>query len=132
MNKNYEQWKPIPSHPDYEASNTGFIRSLKRQQPISGTNNGTGYLQVEIHGKRYLTHRLVAEAWIPNPENKPNVDHINTIRHDNRVENLRWVTSKENSNNPLTKHKIKLNGIQNMIGNKRAVGRKSRKCNKNL
>lgn len=47
-------------------------------------------------------HRIVAELFIPNPENKQYIDHINTDKHDNRAENLRWVTNKENCNNPLT------------------------------
>ena len=51
----------------------------------------------------FTIHRAVAELFVPNPENKPFVDHINTDRFDNRAENLRWVTTKENCNNPLTR-----------------------------
>jgi hypothetical protein len=52
-------------------------------------------------GKRvnWFVHRIIATCFIPNPENKPYVDHINGIRNDNSVENLRWVTPQENANN---------------------------------
>lgn len=53
-----------------------------------------------------FVHRLIAETFIPNPENKPYIDHINTIRDDNRIDNLRWITAKENANNPITITKI--------------------------
>ena len=57
--------------------------------------------------KHYRVHRLVALMFIPNPENKPQVDHLNGIRQDNRLENLRWVNNKENMQNEITKSKIK-------------------------
>ena len=75
-----------------------------------------GYPRVCVSpGKTEYVHRLVAKNFIPNPDNLPYVDHINRIRDDNRVENLRWVTALENSNNtqcnldtehkPLIQHK---------------------------
>jgi hypothetical protein len=81
-------------------------KSIIKKQTVS-----YGYMEIRlfnedklghIEGRLEKTHRLIANAFIPNPENKPYIDHINTIRHDNRIENLRWCTLSENSNNPIT------------------------------
>ena len=112
-----EIWKPIKDFEGYyEVSNIGRVRSLNYKRTGKGKilkniEDYKGYLEVVLtkNGKRkqFKVHRLVAEAFIPNPENKPCIDHINTIKSDNRVENLRWVTYKENSNNEKTLEKFK-------------------------
>ena len=83
----------------YEVSNLGRVRL---NGEIVEPYMKDGYLAIA----HFAIHRAVAELFIPNPENKPFVDHINTIKQDNRACNLRWVTYKENNNNPLTKQHI--------------------------
>ena len=83
-------------HRVYEVSNLGRVKcNGKIVEPYMNNK----YLCI---GTFYI-HRAVAELFVPNPENKPCVDHINTDRLDNRAENLRWVTCKENNNNSLTR-----------------------------
>lgn len=83
-------------------SNLGRVKN-KHGRILTLQLNDAGYLRVclQIDGKSkwYRVSRLVAEAFIPNPENKPEVDHINRNRADNRADNLRWVTRLENVNN---------------------------------
>lgn len=64
-----------------------------------GCKHHTGYRTVRIDGKDYPVHRLVAETFIPNPENKPQVDHISRQKDQNFVDNLRWATPSQNSRN---------------------------------
>lgn len=124
MSDNVEIWKPVVGYEGlYEVSNLGNVRSLNYRhtntiKSLSLSLSKYGYFQVNLwkncKGKVLAVHRLVAEAFVPNPNNKPEIDHINTIKTDNTVwfnedgsinyekTNLRWVTKKENMNNPLT------------------------------
>lgn len=88
------------------------MRSNNNPQTIKGkilkcSISHYGYMVVCFEGKHYKVHRLVAMAFIPNPENKPEIDHINTNRTDNRVENLHWVSHKENFANPISRKNLK-------------------------
>lgn len=69
-------------------------------------NTRKGYLYVIVKGRKYSVHRIVALTYIPNPENKPEIDHIDGNALNNNVYNLRWVTRKENENNPITLSRI--------------------------
>ena len=99
-----EIWKDIPGYEgEYKVSNMGNVYSIIKHRLSSLILNKTlGYLFVNLHGKNYRVHRLVALTFIPNPENKPYIDHINTIKTDNRVENLRWCTPMENTHNQIS------------------------------
>lgn len=105
-----EVWKPIDGYERlYEVSNFGRVRSLefrnrsgvhRRVKVMSATDNGNGYLIVGLkgHGKksnRYV-HRLVANAFVPNPHNLPVVDHVDHDKTNNTASNLCWVTQRDN------------------------------------
>lgn len=118
-----EVWKDVVGWEGlYQVSNLGKVRSLDRHvkgRLKNGKNikgrilvlryDKDGYLTVHLRdcdnnkNKLCKVHRLVAEAFIPKIDGKDNIDHINSIRDDNRVENLRWCTNKENINFPTAR-----------------------------
>lgn len=112
-----EEWIPVVGFEDlYAVSNKGRVASLqyhgKPSFSIMSIINVKGYPAVKIRNSKtrfasiLKVHRLVAEAFIPNPDGKPCIDHIDTNTTNNSVENLKWVTNLENQRNPLTLSRI--------------------------
>ena len=125
--ENKEVWRVIKGFPRYKISNKGRVKSFtnpKKPKILRPSKNKGGYLYVHLSKGRewganetecVRIHQLVARAFIPNPENKCHIDHIDTDTTNNYVHinadgtvdmeksNLRWCTPEENSNNPITK-----------------------------
>lgn len=116
MNNDNEIWKDINGYEGYyKVSNFGNVKSCARiinhglggaDRSIKsriikpyGDNHGYHLVSLSKNGKvrKHKVHRLVAEAFIDNPENKPTINHKNEIRNDNHVSNLEWATYKENN-----------------------------------
>lgn len=99
-------------YPEYSVDTDGNVWSYlnnkwgitNKPHKLKTIKGNRGYLHLMLYNgichKRFSVHRLVAMAFIPNPYKKPFIDHINAIRIDNNVKNLKWVTNKENCNNP--------------------------------
>lgn len=129
MDNTKEEWKPVVGYEKfYECSNLGRFRSLPKVingrwgtacykgrvvKTMKSSSNGYGLLSL-VSDTRKLTvrsHRFIAKTWIPNPDGKPYINHIDCDKMNNRIDNLEWVTAKEN-----TAHIIKLGRFNPLRG----------------
>lgn len=122
-----EEWRTIPGYEGlYEVSNTGRVRSLDRYDSrncfrkgkvLSPVKSNIGYLLVSLccNGKYkgFTVHRLVAQAFIPNPDNLPEINHKDEDKTNNSVENLEWCDRKYNNNYGSRKDKVRDTKIKN-------------------
>lgn len=95
---NGEKWKVLYCNNNYEVSNFGRFRNKKTKVVAKGSVNKEGYIRVSVDNQSYSLHRLILQTWCPHENfEEMTVDHINGIRSDNRIENLRWVSQEENT-----------------------------------
>lgn len=88
---------------DYEITKDGKIINKHNNRQVKGQKNGKGYLRVSIGGKLQFVHRLVAEKYVPNPENKPQVNHKDGNKLNNNYDNLEWCNNSENRKHAISK-----------------------------
>ena len=118
MDEEKEIWKIYKKNRQcvWEVSNFGRVK--KNGEIYECKKTSSGYL---VFCSGIYLHKAIAEMFIPNPDNKPHVDHIDTNKLNNHVDNLRWCTQKENCNNPLSIQHYS----ETMKGNKNRSGKKS-------
>ena len=122
-----EEWRPIEGYEGlYEVSSYGRVRSVDRYvrcsygsyrlhkgKVLSPGIRPDGYLVVSLKYKMFRVHRLVAQAFIPNPDNLPQINHKDEDKSNNRVENLEWCTAKYNNNYGTARIRAKETAIKN-------------------
>jgi len=117
-------WMPVFDR--YEISNEGVLRRSDTKRIMGCHSYSNGYRFFSMHNKGHLAHRVVAKAFIPNPENKRCVNHIDGDKNNNRVENLEWVTYSENHEHAYRE----LNRISHWKGRSGKLHGKSKKVYK--
>ena len=120
-----EEWKPVKGYEGlYEVSNLGRVKSLNyrrtgKEEIMKVWNDSCGYLLVKLHKdgkcKYYTVHRLVAQTFLENPNNLPEVNHIDENKENNKASNLEWCTARYNMEYSHGKAVIGINKVSGLI-----------------
>jgi hypothetical protein len=103
------EWKPVIGHPNYVVSSEGELYNQKTEKDLKGHIRPDGYVRIKMNNKGYLLHRVVATHFVPNPENKKEVNHLGD-KTDNRACMLEWSTRVENATH-AGKHRTKFRAV---------------------
>ena len=120
-----EIWKTIEEFDNYEISNLGRVRNITTGKVLKPVLDNRGYYKVFLYNNKAYTrfiHRLVAENFIPNPDNYPCVNHIDEVKKNNSISNLEWCSYQYNINYGTRNERVS----RSMLGNKNGLGNKSK------
>ena len=111
-----EQWRPIDGYPNYQVSDKGRVKNLETGKILKNRSNNHGYPYVRLFRgdgkpKNCTTHRLVAEAFIENPLNLPQINHIDEDKRNNDASNLEWCTPSQNTRHSVHQRSCKINQL---------------------
>lgn len=112
MNLNLEEeiWKEIQGYEGlYAVSSKGRVKNIMSGKVLKNKIDGAGYLAVGLKGKNYNIHRLMAQAFIPNPDNLPQVHHKDENKLNNVISNLEWVSASKNVRHSIYKQSFRIN-----------------------
>jgi len=117
-----EEWKSIEDYDNYEISNLGNVKNKTTNKLLTPYLHNAGYYKIDLckngKKKKYYIHRLIAKAFIPNPYNLAEIDHIDRNKSNNSINNLRWITHTNNAYN-INKKKNSNSKYRNVYYEKR-------------
>lgn len=107
-----EEWRPIDGFPNYQVSNKGKVMNIKTGRVLKNVIDNHGYLMINLgRGNTRTVHKLVATAFIPNPLNLPQINHIDECKTNNDANNLEWVSASKNVRHSAHQRSCKINQL---------------------